>query len=460
MSWVRGWAEQMPSRIAAIHGSPDEVATDNPGVPEADLLIAWQGTCANVQRDLSLLRSEDEAKLDDPVADLVDIATALYTADIAVMRGEREDWPRAIDLTIPVRRVDLWRGLADRFQRLVHELTRDRFTLNFDPAEADMLPPVSTGEAATTEDADCVCMLSGGLDSLAGAVMLQTTGRRPVYSLHRSGNPAVLQAQERVLGALDAHWPETSSARPCTIEPDPRGADTLAYPPPEERESSRRCRSLLYMVLALATAEAAGLDEVFMCENGVLTAGLPLTSSRVGSMSTHSTHPMALELMNRIVEAAGMSATLRNPFVYQTKAELIRDILVPSLTVDEIQGTVSCWAAGRANRQCGGCVPCLLRQLGMAWAQLPPEAYMVDVLKRPEDYVGTDSYANLVDILRHAEQIDRRDSSDLIAGYPGLLALHSAGVDVGEITEMLKRHADQTLAVVRDRYPRAAALLD
>ena len=33
----------MPSRIAVIHGSPEDAATDQPGVLDADLLIAWNG---------------------------------------------------------------------------------------------------------------------------------------------------------------------------------------------------------------------------------------------------------------------------------------------------------------------------------------------------------------------------------------------------------------------------------
>jgi hypothetical protein len=290
--------------------------------------------------------------------------------------------------------------------------------------------------------------------------MLQQTGRRPLYSLHRSGNPAVRAAQERVIGAVQTHWPGANAARPYTVEPDPRGEQALPFPPSDRREPSRRCRSLLFMVLALATAEAAGVDEAFMCENGVLTAGLPLSAARAGSMSTHSTHPTAQALMNRIAEATGMSAHLLNPFVYQTKGELVRDILAPTLTVSEIQETVSCWAAGRANRQCGGCVPCLLRQIAMAWAELPPEAYMVDVLQRPADYVGTDAYSNLVDLLRHAEQIDRQSEAEMLVSQPGLLALHAAGLDVHEVCAMLKRHAEQTLEVVRRRYPNAARLID
>ncbi|MGI5817671.1 MAG: 7-cyano-7-deazaguanine synthase [Armatimonadota bacterium] len=446
----------MPARVAVTHGPlPTHDAARG-----ADLLIAWEGDRANVSADLSALRcSGGHCPLSPAAQDLLDLAVALYAADIAVRRGERESWPREIDLAMPVREPELWAEARDDLHRLIYELSRDSFRLHFSPGECVPTPAGETARPQADIEPDCVSMLSGGLDSLAGAVVLQEAGRRPLYSLHRSGNPAVRAAQESVLAAIEAHWPGRSAALPCTVEPDPRGGAALPYPPAEEREPSRRLRSLLFMALALVTAEAAGVDEVYMPENGVLTAGLPLAASRAGSMSTHSTHPAALELMNAIAGRAGLRGRLLNPFVYQTKAELIRDVLAPRLSIAEIQCTVSCWAVGRANRPCGGCIPCLLRQLGMVWAELPAEAHLLDLLTRPDDYVGTDAYGNLVDVLRQAEQTSRRTEAEIVASQPELLSLHSAGLDVGEVVAMLKHHADQTLTVVERRYPAAARLI-
>jgi 7-cyano-7-deazaguanine synthase in queuosine biosynthesis len=343
-------------------------------------------------------------------------------------------------------------------QHLIYALSRDAFRLRL--RQAQSVPDADRKrQARPAFEPDCVCMLSGGLDSLAGAVMLQETGRHPLYVLHRSGNPAVHTAQQHVLGAVQTHWAGDSRAWPCAIGPAPRGARAFDYPPPEEREPSRRCRSLLYMALALAAAEAVGVEDVYMPENGVLTAGLPATPARAGSLSTHSTHPGVTSLMNDVARRLGLVGRLRNPFAYQTKSELIRDVLAPRLSVSEIQRTVSCWAAGRANRQCGGCVPCLLRQFGMAWAELPREAFMVDVLHRPNDYVGADAYGNLVDILRQARQISRESQEQMLSRNPALLSLAAGGLEIAYVTAMLKRHAEQTLQVLHRCYPVAAKLL-
>ncbi len=438
------------------------VATNGPGADlSADLLLAWRGAQANITARLGALCSPADTELPPPALDLLDIAVALYAADIAVKRGERERWPRSFELTVTVRDAASWRSLTPELHRLVHELARDTIRLSF--REGDQAPPAIAPAADAlppTLRPDCVSTLSGGLDSLAGAVMLQQTGRSPLYVLHRSGNPAVRTAQQGALGALDRQWPGEWAARACEIEPKPPAEGALPYPPPREREPSRRCRSLLFMALALAAAEAAQVDEAYLCENGMLTAGLPFSAARAGSMSTHSTHPLAVALMNRVAEACGLRARLVNPFMYQTKSELIRDVLAPRLSPREIQSTVSCWAVGRTNRQCGGCVPCILRQIGMAWAELPEEAYMTNVMERPEQYVGANAYGNLVDVLRQAEQVARQSDEEVLLSQPGLLSLQVAGVDIGAVVAMLRRHAEQTLTVVRERYRHAARLIE
>ncbi|MGC9316512.1 MAG: 7-cyano-7-deazaguanine synthase [Armatimonadota bacterium] len=446
----------MPVRVAVVAERPQRAARRCPAVENAQVLLDWRTARANATVDIGRLPSWDQ--LPEAARDLLGVAVAVYLADIAVRRGDREQWPRDISLSIPVHLPDLWTSCVEDLTQLLFALTRDNFRLDFyaAPELAEPSPGLPFPEGARP---DCVSMLSGGIDSLAGAVAVQQSGRRPIYSLHQSGNPAVRVAQERSLQAIESHWPGRSAACPYSVAPNPRGADCLPFPPAEQREPSRRARSLLFMAAAAVTAQGAGVGEAYMCENGLLTAGLPLSPSRAGSMSTHSTHPAALELFNGLAARAGVTAHVSNPFVYQTKADLIRDVLKPHLSPQEIQSTVSCWAVGRANRQCGGCVPCLLRRIGMAYAELPEQAYMIDLLGRPEQYVGTDAYGNLVDLLRHAQRIAEQSEAEIVASQPAMLALEAAGVDIGETIRMLRRHADQTLSVVRQHYPRAAALI-
>ncbi len=448
----------MPVRLAVASEPHERAGRRCPQVGAAELLLDWSSERANVRVGVPCLAEVAASPARDAACDFLGVAIALYAADIAVRRGEREAWSRDIELTIPVRDVQSWDAVSTDLGRLTHLLTRDRIALTFYPAA--QCPDVTHAASPLAgSEADCVSMLSGGLDSLAGAVLLQQGGRRPAYVMHRSGNPTTRAAQNAVVATIERHWPAAGVMCEATIAPDARGADALPFPPPEEREPSRRLRSLLFMALAAVTAEGAGVDEVFMCENGPMTTGVPLSAARAGSMSTQSTHPAALECFNAIAAALGLRARISNPFVYETKSDLVRDVLAPVLSPEEIQATVSCWAAGRANRPCGGCVPCLQRAIAMAWAGLPAEAYMIDLLASPRSYVGTDAWGNLVDLLRNARQTAASTDLELLTTHPGLLSLQGPGLNLPDVVAMLRRNAEQTLTVVRDHFPEAARLV-
>lgn len=443
---------------------PVHVVTNNGSDPlpaaarGADLCLRWDGPGRNALRNLGPLAALLPAEPPPLAADLLDIATAVYLADIGVPRGRNEDWVRNLDLTIQVREPSFWREHAGDLSHLLYVLTRDGVSFSFLPAG------VGSGEggpAAAAEPfaADCVSLLSGGLDSLAGAVMLLRTGRRPLFVAHQSGNPTVRAAQSDVAAMLAGLGAEQFAFGGAQVCAGGRSAAALPFPAPGDREPSQRSRSLLYLSLAVLAASAQGLREVYCFENGLLTVAAPLSSARVGGLSTRSTHPRVLALVSRLCQQADLGCEVLNPFTYQTKAELIRDILRPALGPLEIQKTVSCWAAGRRSRQCGGCVACLVRRFAMLAAGLPDEAYEVDVLARPSACVGTDAYANLVDILGQCAEFLRRDELELLSLWPELLDLQAAAVSLTDVLAMYRRYATEVQSVVETHFPEAAALL-
>jgi hypothetical protein len=213
------------------------------------------------------------------------------------------------------------------------------------------------------------------------------------------------------------------------------------------------------MGLAAACAQATGVSDLYLWENGFFSAGLPLSPARAGSLSTRSTHPIALHLFGELCATLGLPGELQNPFLYRTKAELIRDVLRPVLPPRDIQRTVSCWAAGRTHRPCGGCVPCILRRIAMLAAGLGDEACELDVLGEPGRYRGTDAYANLVDILAQAASVMSLTDLELLLHHPQLLDMQAAGVNVLDVLAVLRRHALEVISVVEEHFPASAALL-
>ena len=115
--------------------------------------------------------------------------------------------------------------------------------------------------------------------------------------------------------------------------------------------------------------------------------------------------------------------------------------------------------AGRRHRQCGGCIPCLLRRVSMLSAGLPDEAYEMDLFGHPEDYRGTDAYVNLVDFLGYAAHLQARSEVELLLDSPALLDLHVYGVSVPDIVGMLKRFADEVAVITSEHFPAAAHLM-
>jgi len=148
--------------------------------PTADWCLQWDAHDYNVLVNMSDLQEVMTSEPPPLLRDILDIATGALMSDIAVLRGSNEAWTRDIDLLIPVREPHFWEENKHRLTGILHTLTRDNFRLTFcahEPAEEELLRP--SGDAAV--EVDCVSALSGGLDSLAGAVMLLRAGRKPLF---------------------------------------------------------------------------------------------------------------------------------------------------------------------------------------------------------------------------------------------------------------------------------------
>ncbi len=441
----------MTVRVAAIAGASDTLREKL--AEGAQVVIDWEGPRANCRVNLAQLLAL--GPLQPLPRDLLDIAAAVYLADIAVRRGQNEQFVRSIELHVPVRRPEFWTEHASDVARILYLLTFDDFRVVFHRRQAAGAPPPPAEPAVRPDSAG---LLSGGLDSLAGSVLLLRTGRTPCLISHRSGNPTVEAAQRASVEALREHISPSFYHASITVHPAPTEG-SIPYPPPELREPSRRARSFLFIAAAIAAAAAVGASEVCVPENGILTMALPLAPARIGGLSTRSTHPGLVRAFTALARRMGLELTVVNPFLYQTKAELIATVLKPALPVRAIQSTVSCWMAGRRHRQCGGCIPCLLRRLAMLAAGLPDEAYEIALLERPADYVGTDAYTNLVDLLGFVRWILDRSDTEIVLEQPALLDMHAHGVSVPDAVSLLRRFAREVRETVERHFPRAAELL-
>src|SRR5690606_5437961 len=111
-----------------------------------------------------------------------------------------DSWTRVIYLDVALHEPGPWAGQTDRLAAALRFLTGDIWSVRF--RGGGQAGPVKQGSFT---DRDCVCLFSGGMDSLLGAISLIDAGRRPL--LVSQGSPKEITPQKYLAQALglDAH---------------------------------------------------------------------------------------------------------------------------------------------------------------------------------------------------------------------------------------------------------------
>lgn len=284
--------------------------------------------------------------------DFLSLALAVNAADHAVERGVSADgWTRVIELELALYEPEPFERLKGEIEQTLRFLTGDFWQLCF--VDGGYPPPIPRQNVV--HDADCVALLSGGLDSLIGALDLTAQGRRPIFVSHiAKGDSDTQVLYARTLGASDRHlqWNQN-----------------IWLKPKRDGEGSTRGRSLVFFAFAALAADShasainADSVEVFVPENGLISLNVPLNAGRVGSLSTKTTHPVFMQRLQAIWTQLGIPATLLLPYAAQTKGEMMAGCL-DQIRLAELAGmSTSCGRfAVFGLRHCGRCVPCMVRR--------------------------------------------------------------------------------------------------
>jgi hypothetical protein len=311
----------------------------------------------------------------EKAVDLAILAAAVTAADTRISRTtESQDlWTREIDVHMPVSDVELWTGLAPLIRRTLNFLTGDHWTVAFRhrPAGLGSLAPRPT--AVRKVNSDCVCLLSGGLDSFIGAIDLLKDGKRPMLVSHY-WDGITSSRQTHCADALERYFPSQPLDRvrarigfPNGLVAGSRGEDTL------------RARSFLFFALAAMAAEAIGGDMlVHVPENGLISLNVPIEPSRLGALSTRTTHPWYMARVCEILSGLGLTVRLHNSYRFKTKGTMAKECRAKDLLEAEAMHTMSCSSpakaryakkkADRTPKHCGYCVPCLIRRAALVEA--------------------------------------------------------------------------------------------
>ncbi|MFI9847376.1 7-cyano-7-deazaguanine synthase [Nonomuraea sp. NPDC051941] len=325
------------------------------GAPVVRQAVHWD---RDVHLDGRPLMDQLARVLPTAAADLMELATAVYTADRLKARDVADayklGWSRRLRLHVPVRLPDLWESHADALVRLLSWLTDDEWSLHFhqtDPATAPLDNPQDY-LFPTVPDHACVALFSGGLDSTAGlAVDLDTDPVTDVLTVRVVTNGRMESRQKAILRHFG------SRVHDCRLP--------LSLASGLSAESSQRTRGFLFMAAGVATALTAGKNVLRVYENGIGAINLPLLESQRGSQATRAVHPRTVRMMERLATSLnGGGFRIELPHLWSTKAELL--LKAPASFSEAYANSVSCdrGFATRTEgaRPCGRCTSCILRR--------------------------------------------------------------------------------------------------
>jgi 7-cyano-7-deazaguanine synthase in queuosine biosynthesis len=395
------------------------------------------------------------------VRDFRDVGIMGYILDTLQRRKDAPDyWSRQYDCVVPVRNPEAWGANTELLQRLLATLAGDRYSFQWLPAVS--MPSHPKHNARVPKGFDAVCLFSGGIDSLLGAYGLLKKGKSLLLVGHQS-EPTTAKAQKDVFLHLQRLFP----GKACLIQFRLSVSQSAEpqFPLPDRGENTYRVRSFLFLALAVAVANMAGVHELHVPENGLIALNPPLDLSRLGTCSTRTAHPRFLKQFVDLAKALGVyTGTLVNPFLYESKTDMLQ--CIDARLVPAVQRSVSCAHASlyqdKGVRHCGYCVPCIHRRAAMAEANLDRAAdYAFDVFK-DIDALTTTTRLDFISLTQFARKFQdlrplQKQGIVLAQGYfspdlGGVFGPHPAK-DYSPWVQMLERWTARFLALIQASAP-------
>jgi hypothetical protein len=409
----------------------------------------------NTRFEITGLRSRLLKEIPPRLEDFLRIAAVVYRADTKVQRWTETDafadkWKRSFTMVIPVLDLEFWRSqsIADSLALMLSFLTGDRFTFRF--IERHRNQPHTQFFKELTEEkqetTNTVIAFSGGADSLAAVIDALQSGRRPILAGHQPA-PKIGLRQENLVTLLKQRFPESHiSLLKLVVNRQSQGVKRNH----DYKEFSQRSRSFLYVALLSAAAKMLEIDDIRLCDNGVVSVNLPQSGQNLGTFLSRSTHPKYLadaqKFIREVTERSNL--TLQNTLLFKTKKEIL-EIINQSGNPDLIQETVSCAHTETSTNlqpHCGVCTQCIDRRFASIAANLEEHdlkaKYEKDIfdqaLTTPESKAHSENY------IRFAMKLEKLETLEaFFETYPELydcLPDTHSGQIAQEIFHLFQRH--------------------
>ncbi len=324
------------------------------------------------------------------VLDFLSIAKSAYVADQLISRSLYGylSWSRSIKLHIPVSSEKKWNSVKEQIEETLSFLSGDKWEILFRKGGQKFDTKRNYKNKREITDVNIVSLFSGGLDSMIGAIDLLEKGKNiELVSHHKSGGPE-LKAQGILCDKLVKKYPKSKIGHFDFL------VQAKSIDKNTPKEESSRARSIIFIALGLIVANSISDNcDLYIPENGLISLNVPLLSSRLGSLSTKTTHPFFISQLQEILKKVGIKNKIVNPYSFKTKGDMIVESNKP-LIKQLYSYSISC-AHPNINRyskkgvksiaHCGYCTPCIIRRAALNKAKISGESYYVDFKKEEMD---------------------------------------------------------------------------
>jgi hypothetical protein len=365
---------------------------DNFNLNEPPLKLSTLETNANIRFQIDVFRTRFLRELPERLDDLLRIAAFVYAADTRVSRGTEKDvfgdnWTRRFQMVLPVWDIDFWNmpAIQDSLIETLQFFTGDEYDFEFvrrsygTPLQGILQFKEFPGYIP---DVDVILLFSGGADSLAAAIEAWADGLHPILVSHRSA-PIIDRRQKNLVELLQETFPGWTFPH-ISMWVNRAGGS-------RPKEFTQRSRSFLFAALGVVTAALLDIDEIRLCDNGIVSINLPQSGQNIGTLLSRSTHPRFLtyaqKFMQAVTERDGLA--IRNTLLFKTKKEVL-DTIALSGHPELLQETVSCSHVEGKTKQkphCGVCSQCVDRRFASEAASLKEH----DLVSRYEKDIFLDS---------------------------------------------------------------------
>lgn len=301
------------------------------------------------------------------VLDFFIISATVYGIDRFVERKKNsvDGWSRELKVNFPVHNPAKWNACKEGMNGLLSFLTGDYWNVEFRKETFDV--PKATLDKEYTVPFEQVNLLSGGLDSLIGALdfLKQEPKQKVLFVSHYDRQMRGPKGdQQDLIAEIEKMYPKQFAYIPSVrVSLDRTNVS---------RETTFRSRSLLFLGIALIAAQATNTQSIIVPENGTVSLNFPLSPSRRSSCSTRTTHPFVLDNVLSIWKILSITTDIRNPYEFQTKGEMVNDCKEQTNLFKLIAMANSCGKRGhvkdwtnRSATHCGVCMPCIYRQAAL-----------------------------------------------------------------------------------------------